>query len=79
MRTFFLVTFLAIGFLSFVTYLTFFLPTFGGYGYAGYGGYHSGPSIFYWRSGVQTYHDPSVRAGSRSGPGLRSGGIHGGK
>ena len=59
-------------------YALLWLPSYGGYGYAGYGGYHRGPSFFYWGD-VDTYHSRSVRSGSRSGPGLRSGGIHGGK
>jgi hypothetical protein len=68
-----LVSLFAIG-----TYALLWLPGYGGYGYAGHGGYHRGPSMFYW-GGVNTYHSPSVRTGSRSGPGLRGGGLHGGK
>ncbi|HJL14831.1 MAG TPA: hypothetical protein RMH99_04195 [Sandaracinaceae bacterium LLY-WYZ-13_1] len=64
--------------LAVITYAALFFPSTRGYGYAGYGGYHHGPSAFYW-GGTQTYHSRSVRAGSRSGPGVRSGGIHGGK
>lgn len=60
------------------TYGALFYPSFQGYGYAGYGGFHRGPSIWYW-GGVDTYHDPSVRRGSRGGPSVRGGGVHGGK
>ena len=49
-----------------------------GWGYPGYYGYHRGPSFFYW-GGARTYHDPSVRTGSRSGPSHRGGGLGGGK
>lgn len=49
-----------------------------GCGYAGYGGYHRPASFWYW-GGVSTYHSPSVRTGSAGGPGVRGGGIHGGK
>lgn len=59
-------------------YAMLFVPALRGYGYAGYGGFHRGPSFFYW-GGVNTYHDPSVRSGSRSGPGVRGGGPHAGK
>jgi len=67
-----------IALLTVATYAILWLPGTRGYGYAGYGGYHRGPSMFYW-GGVNTYHSPSLRSGSRSGPGVRSGGIHGGK
>lgn len=59
-------------------YLLLFVPGCGGYGYAGHGGYHAGPSFWYW-GGVTTYHDPSVRLGSRSGPSTVGGGFQGGK
>lgn len=65
--------------LAFAGYAAAFYPGYQGWGYAGYGGYHHGPSIFYFGSGVETYHERSVRSGSRSGPGVRSGGIAGGK
>ena len=55
-----------------------FMPGCNGYGYAGYGGYHSTPSFWYW-GGVPTYHEPSVRTGSRDGPGVRGGGSAAGK
>lgn len=64
--------------LAILVYAALWWPSHRGYGYAGYGGYHRGPSMFYW-GGVNTYHSRSVRAGSRTGPGVRSGGIHGGK
>lgn len=56
-----------------IVYAILLWPSCQGYGYAGYGGYHSGPSMFYF-GGVNTYHSPSVRAGSRSGPGISGGG-----
>jgi len=59
-------------------YSALFIPSLNGYGYAGYGGFHRGPSFFYW-GGMNTYQGPSVRSGSRGGPGVRGGGPHGGK
>jgi hypothetical protein len=47
-----------------------------GWGYQGYGGYHNSPSWLYW--GPETYHDPSVRAGSVGGVRSHSG-LSGGK
>ncbi len=54
-------------------YLLLMWPSCNGYGYAGYSGYHQGPSVWYF-GGVRTYHSPSVRAGSRTGPGVTGGG-----
>lgn len=56
-----------------VIYALLMWPSCTGYGYAGYGGYHQGPSFWYF-GGVRTYHGSSVRAGSRSGPGITGGG-----
>lgn len=56
-----------------VIYALLMWPSCTGYGYAGHGGYHHGPSFWYF-GGVSTYHSPSVRAGSRSGPGVTGGG-----
>jgi hypothetical protein len=78
MRTFAIVGVVGLVLALLGAYAFFWYPSYRGWGYAGYGGYHRGPSMLYW-GGVNTYHSRSVRAGSRSGPGLRSGGIHGGK
>lgn len=78
MKNFALVAVVLLVLLFLGTYALLFFPSRGGYGYAGHGGYHRGPSMLYW-GGTHTYHSRSVRAGSRTGPGLRSGGIHGGK
>ncbi|MFN3203040.1 MAG: hypothetical protein ACE366_31895 [Bradymonadia bacterium] len=69
-----------LGFIGLLVVIYFLLFSAGcnGYGYAGHGGYHHGPSFWYW-GGVRTYHDPSVRSGSRSGPSHSGGGVHGGK
>ena len=61
-----------------VVYLLLFSLSEEGYGYAGHGGYHRSASFWYW-GGVNTNHERSVRAGSRGGPGVRGGGLHGGK
>lgn len=66
------------GVLAMGVYALLFVPSCRGYGYAGYNGWSRGSSFFYW-GGVPTYHDRSVRTGSRSGPGVRGGGLHGGK
>lgn len=60
-------------------YAALFIPTLAGYGYAGYGGYDRGPSVLYF-GGAPTFNGPpSVRSGSRGGPLLHGGGMHGGK
>jgi hypothetical protein len=61
-----------------VLYGALFMVGCSGYGYPGYGGYHRGGSIWYF-GGTQTYHDRSVRSGSRSGPSAKGGGTKGGK
>ena len=51
-------------------YLVLFVPTYRGYGY---GGPDRAPS-FWSFSSIDFYHGVSVRAGSRTGPGIAGGG-----
>lgn len=49
-----------------------------GYATASERSYRSGGTYFFWGSG-RIYRGPSVRQGSRGGPGVRGGGFRGGK
>jgi len=61
-----------------LVYAALFFVGCRGYGYPGYGGYQSAGSFWYF-GGVTTYHDSSVRSGSRGGPSVKGGGTKGGK
>ena len=69
---------LAFGGLAATGYGLLYVPSLDGFGYAGHNGFSNPPSFLYW-GGVETYHDPNVRAGSRGGPNVQGGGMHGGK
>ena len=66
-----------IGLLAIIYFYVLYV-SMNGWGYMGYYGYHRGPSFFYW-GGPSTYYDRNIRNDSRSGPGYRGGGFHGGK
>lgn len=51
-------------------YLLLLVPSYAGYGYAG----PDRPPSFWSFTSIDVYHDASVRAGSRSGPGVAGGG-----
>lgn len=69
-----------IGVIAILAIVYFFLlqVSFAGWGYSGYGGYYGHPSFFYM-GGHSVYYEPSVRNGSRSGPGHVGGGVKAGK
>ncbi len=64
--------------LALLGYGALFFPSYDGYGYAGHDGFRNRASFFYF-GGINTHHNPNLRRGSRGGPRVRGGGIHGGK
>lgn len=51
-------------------YLLLFIPSCQGWGYGG----PANPPSFWSFTSIDTYHGASVRAGSRTGPGIAGGG-----
>jgi hypothetical protein len=55
-------------------------PSAKGYGYSGYNGYRGGGIwLLSYGSAAPIYRSPSVKNGSRSGPGVTGKGLRGGK